>query len=376
MKNVFYFLKKYGMKTFDEFPFNEVDALIFSSLSYVQFWKYVPSLSDKKEGISLLDLTEDDIVVYKMCEGCIDEPRNRALLLTMRNKKRYQNVFLHFYEDSFDASVAEQFSAISFLLPGAVIVAFRGTDPTFIGWKENFQLSFLDVIPAQEKARIYLDQVAKKTKGKIYICGHSKGGNLAFHAALQCHKKTRDRLERVYNFDGPGFSKNVFVGDVYEELKDKMYKYIPKSSIVGLLMNHSKDFVVIKAAGFWIIQHDLFLWRINKKGHIHPVKNNSYHSRVFERANQEWINSISKEDRILFTDTLCEVLCAVGNVSIFDIKKHPIVYLRSVKKRIKKLEKTKRKLLHETLHSYFRISRKTRKALKKEKSHARKESCT
>lgn len=371
-RNVFYFLKKHGMKTFDEFPFNEVDALIFSSLSYVQFWKYVPSLSEKKEGISLSKLTEDDIVVYKMCEGCIDEPRNRALLLTMRNKKRYQDVILQFYEDSFDASVAEQFSAITFLIPNAVVIAFRGTDPTFIGWKENFNLSFLDEIPAQEKAREYLNQVARRTKEKIYLCGHSKGGNLADHAALRCYKKARSRIAGVFNFDGPGFLKDVFAGEAYEELKDKMYKYIPKSSIVGLLMNHSKDFIVIKAAGFWIIQHDLFLWKVNKKGHIHPVKNNSYHSRVFERANQEWINSISKEDRILFTDTLCEVLCAVGNVGVFDIKKHPIVYIRSVKRRFKKLEKAKRKLLRETLHSYFRISRKTKKELKKEKSHVRK----
>ena len=41
-----------------------------------------------------------------------------------------------------------QFSAITFILDdGTLFLAFRGTDETIVGWKEDFNMAFLNPVP-------------------------------------------------------------------------------------------------------------------------------------------------------------------------------------------------------------------------------------
>ena len=37
MKNIIYYMKKFGDRTLDEIPFNEVDSLILCQLSYLNY---------------------------------------------------------------------------------------------------------------------------------------------------------------------------------------------------------------------------------------------------------------------------------------------------------------------------------------------------
>ena len=60
-----------------------------------------------------------------------------------------------------DEETQTQFSALTMLLPdGSAYVAFRGTDDTIVGWKEDFNMAFTPEIPAQKYAAEYLRQVS------------------------------------------------------------------------------------------------------------------------------------------------------------------------------------------------------------------------
>ena len=61
---------------------------------------------------------------------------------------------------------------------------------------------------------------------KIYVGGHSKGGNLAMASVMKIRDAVYDRIVLVYNNDGPGFLKNEFGSDENKRLYKKLYNII------------------------------------------------------------------------------------------------------------------------------------------------------
>lgn len=63
---------------------------------------------------------------------------------------------------------------MTFHLPNQIdYIAFRGTDASFVGWKEDFNLCFQENIPSQISALNYVNNY--KTNHKLILGGHSKG---------------------------------------------------------------------------------------------------------------------------------------------------------------------------------------------------------
>ena len=149
----------------------------------------------------------------------------------------------------------EQFSAVTILMPnGMIYVSYRGTDNTIVGWKEDLNMSFKELVPAQTTAKNYLNKIAEKYKDKqIIVGGHSKGGNLAVYAAAYCEPKIQDRIIKVYNNDGPGFCDKVVNSEEYNRILNKVHTYIPKSSIIGRLLNHKEETTDLKGSNISVI---------------------------------------------------------------------------------------------------------------------------
>ena len=99
--------------------------------------------------------------------------------------ERFAGTKMFAFEDRSDAQT--QFAAVSFLLPDkSVFVAFRGTDTSLVGWKEDFNMSYLEAVPAQVRAAEYTAEIARVCRWhKLRIGGHSKGGNLSVYAACR-----------------------------------------------------------------------------------------------------------------------------------------------------------------------------------------------
>lgn len=141
------------------------------------------------------------------------------LLKALLSAPRFASLPLTFYQDCLDPEREMQFSALTVLLDtGEALLVFRGTDNTLVGWKEDFNLSFLEVVPAQSAALNYTARLAAARPGPLLLAGHSKGGNLAVFSASLSPPELRDRIGAVYSYDSPGFTQRVLSATGYQEL--------------------------------------------------------------------------------------------------------------------------------------------------------------
>ena len=147
-----------------------------------------------------------------------------------------------------DPEMKMQFSAMCVDLPdGTMCVAFRGTDNTIVGWREDFDMAYQTIVPAQEAAVYYLAQAAASTGRPLRIVGHSKGGNLAMYASSLVGHSVQDGILEIDSFDGPGMNTAMAVNEGYLRIKPKIRSYIPQSSIIGLLMEYVQPYTVVRS---------------------------------------------------------------------------------------------------------------------------------
>ena len=263
---VFDYLDWRGDISFSQMPLCEVDSLIFSLLSYIDFDGIVPSPKEIKR-INLLAAAKKFIKKYKD-EGKPDIgfiiPKDVVVLLAKAAKtKRFGEVWLSSYENKICDGEEKQFSALTFIFKNtegaeALFVAFRGTDDTIVGWKENFNMSFMQPVPSQLEAVEYLSAVAANAFGEITLGGHSKGGNLSVYAAVSAPERVKERINEVYNLDGPGFNIDFLASEEYRGMRDRIRTIVPHSSIVGMLLEHEESYEVISSSQTGLLQHNGF----------------------------------------------------------------------------------------------------------------------
>lgn len=320
MKNILTYLKDYGKYGFDELAFHETDSLILSQLSYLKFDGMVPGMHKVGTSASLRAL-----FVHPDRENLFVKDRyeenNRYLFEHAAFSKRFQNTKLRLFESFLDTVAETQFAAVLFELEkGPVYIAFRGTDETLVGWKEDFNMAFQAPVPAQEAGVRYLNAAAGRIKTpSFYVGGHSKGGNIAVYAAMMCKPKIRERLRAVYNFDGPGFTEALDQSEAYNAVKDRIVKLAPESSFIGMLFQTGEDYKVVASAGKeGITQHDPFNWIVDGINfqYLDAVSRKS--QRVNQRINH-WIADLNESQRQLFVDTLYQVLRATEAQTLMDL---------------------------------------------------------
>ena len=129
------------------------------------------------------------------------------------------------FQDIYD-SQDKQFAAVTYVIPnGPTVVAFRGTDSTIIGWKEDFMISYTSV-PSQDLALSYAIKHVGEADGDVIILGHSKGAHLALFAAAHLEEKYQDKLLHVYLNDGPGFNPDILDKSlIYKDLFGLLYHF-------------------------------------------------------------------------------------------------------------------------------------------------------
>lgn len=312
MSNLLDYLAWRGDLTLDKDPFNSIDALILSCLSYVNFDKVVPPKAQGK--ITIEKASEKFFSLHSEEELAQDKSFISfapAMLKALGQSERFKNAYLSYYVDDTDISREIQFAAVEIdTSDDRVFISFRGTDDTIIGWKEDFNLSFMTV-PAENEAAAYLEKVMKGRLDKVRLGGHSKGGHLAVYAALAANSDLTSRIENIYNFDGPGFNHEAMESDQFKTIKPKISKFIPESSIVGRLLENTVEPVVIKSTELGIMQHDPLSWQMEGKQFItcdFPDKI----SNLFDETMTTWLGEMSFDERKVFVDELFSVFEASG----------------------------------------------------------------
>lgn len=303
------YLTEYGDCPFSEKPMNDVDSLILCQLSYLKFDKMVPDVRENKPSIMLVELRER----WDFEKLFADErfaKSNRALVQGMLSGRRFRSLRMNCYINLVKKEWETQFSAITFLLEdNTVYVAFRGTDETLVGWKEDFNMAFLTPVPGQAYSVKYLHMVAKRLYGNFYVGGHSKGGNLAVYSAMKCVPKVQERIRRVYSMDGPGFQPKVLAECNYAKIADRVVKILPHSAMIGMLFEKDIPYRVVESKYLGIAQHDPYSWLVRgddfvKATDVHTVRKWS------NSTLNEWILSLNEVQLHTFVETLYQVALA------------------------------------------------------------------
>ena len=318
------YLKWRGDLVFCKETFSPVDMLIFSELVYSPLENVEPSCFGKKIG-ELFPLVYPDGVV----SGTSSLDDELFYLWTqLRDYPRFADIRLVNFVSKFDTQQQMQFAAATFVFGDMMVIAFRGTDASIIGWKEDLNMGYETPIPSQSEAVAYIDSVSVRNKD-IYLCGHSKGGNLAMYGGAFCKKPKR--IKAIYSFDGPGFDDDILATNKWMATMEKVSSYIPESSIIGMILSHSCEYTIVKSDNVGIMQHDPFNWHI-EAGRFEEVAETSFMSKLFRGTMQRFLASCPKEQRRVLVETVFKIIEASGATITNDIIPGLLRHLGGVKR--------------------------------------------
>ena len=342
MKNIIDYIQKYGDLTFEEKEFNKVDALALSQFSYLKLQGKVPNV-----GTMLPPVTLKSIALSDGVEDLFADERyrknNKALFDAMAASRRFADVRLNHYIDLISDKWEMQFSAVTaYLADGLTHVLFRGTDETMIGWKEDFNMSYLPETGGQREAVAYLNRVGKKLRRPIRVGGHSKGGNFAVYASAFCDKSVRDRIIAVYSNDAPGFRREVTESEEYRAVIEKVKSIVPESSVIGLLLSSEaahKYMVASSVKG--MLQHDGISWEVSRDRFTHLPELSPESLRVQAQIH-DWLDHLDIATRRRFVDALFDTLSASGAETVSDIMSGALKALSASGNALKAMDKDMR----------------------------------
>ena len=338
-------------RSFEELPFNEVDALILAQLAYEDIPRLVPALDDERNmygtfrgrmhhfpmdrhnlrqsakallraPFSAITLKQMDEVLHggadSACQHQVhavnftDPAIMHSFVRTVAANPRFSGLRVGAFAERFDTDEQTQTAALTFLLPdGTLVLSFRGTDDSLVGWKEDFNMAFQYPVPAQRMAADYICAVAKLWPGDMILTGHSKGGNSAVYAAMNAPAKIRKRIAAVYSLDGPGFPEHVVTSEPYLSTVSKVHKIVPDSSIIGMVLETPEPCVVVKADCEGLMQHFAFAWQVDGDAFVR-VDDIAPSSHEFNSSFNRWMTSLSREEREHAVDALFQVVHASG----------------------------------------------------------------
>lgn|SRR5574344_340936 len=316
MQNIITYAKE-ETRSFKEFPFNDVDSLIFSTIVYLDLASCVPNYGIKQE-VLLKSLDFSNVLMMTKNIGNVKE--YQKLLLNIQKNPRFCNFKLGNYIDYLNEKKEMHFGAMTFKNDEFTYVAFMGTTASLISWKEDFNMAYLSPVPSQKFAKKYLNYILHNNKGPIYVGGHSKGGNLAIYATMHTLFWHQSRIVKIFSHDGPGFTKKDFNSYRYKLIKHKIYKTLPSSSIVGMLLFSRENYKVIKSSTFSILQHNSFSWQIKNSDFVY-LNDRAWDSKYFDKTISNWLNDLNDKEKKIFINTLYNILNSVDYAKI-DITKN------------------------------------------------------
>lgn len=338
-----------------EKPLTVVDSLILSQIAYINFGAAVADLSDDRVTANLSDFYENMPGWEKMFAHVLPTAAAKELLIAVTQNPRFQKIKLNYYVDELDKKIEKQFSAVSFLLDEqTTYVAFRGTDDSILAWKEDFNMAYLHVVPAQAEAANYLKRVMKKTTGKVFVGGHSKGGNLATYAAMMLSGAEKERVVTIFSHDGPGLNNNWWQSWKFLTIKEKINKTLPQSSPIGILLEKQKDYKIVKSSRHSVMQHDPFSWVVKNDDFVY-VNKRAKSARYFDKSLAKWLDGLSKKKRELFVDTLYQVLTVAEITEVRQLQKMTPQKIAVLLSTFNNIDEETKKFLKQVLKNLVKI---------------------
>lgn len=384
---------------FKDRKFNAVDSLILCELAYVCMPESIPKYNDDSNALATVPLSEllrgeDFSSMFSSGSAKVDDFR-KSLLLAVAASPRYRGmrvgeVLERFDESKVDDSCEQQFAAVTFDLTDCIgyrcfVVAFRGTDNTLVGWKEDFNMAFRCPVPAQESAAEYLLSISRRAckdscksggirgicssvadyfanlfnkkndfknidldkvdlensdnknsnlensndcdlsdNPKIFVVGHSKGGNMAAYAAMRLDAQDRslgNHINKIYSMDGPSFGSDVVDPKVFSRVVSRIEKVVPQSAFIGLIMDTGVPYKVTLADSIGLMQHFGMYWQV-KDGDFDYCDHVTPRALAVSKAANDWMLNLPFEERKRRIDSVYSVFSSLGYSTFDEMSAH------------------------------------------------------
>ena len=301
------YLKWRNDVSFDVSSFNDVDNVILSCLAYTDFGELLSEHNKIYSIEETFKLFCEKHSLQEVRESKQFLERVPLLFEDMVVGDRYKGTRIGYYKDVLEKETIKQFAAVVFFLPdGTNYIAFRGTDSTITGWKEDFLMSCSSDTEGAKEAVAYLNEVAKNIEGDLILGGHSKGGNFAMYASIFCDEEVKERITKVYNNDGPGFRDEIIYTDEYKKAVPKICNIIPQTSIIGQLLSNYGKYTIIKSNATGIFQHDALTWEPTKDRFISSELDDF--SKFVKVALGTWLKELDDETRQSVVSTVFSMI--------------------------------------------------------------------
>lgn len=359
MPTILDYLQTNAERPFDQLPFGEIDALIIARIAYLPFDHDIVSTDAHTSAVkdASAALTADPELKRRVFwRYDVD------LAHLLQANARFGNLTLSHYVNEIDETTEMQFSAVTFhLSEKCCYVAYRGTDATLVGWKEDFNMTFTCPIPAQTRAVEYLNRVAADCpKDTIFILGgHSKGGNLAIYAGAFCKRAIQDRIRAVYSFDAPGFPDDILRKEAYRRIRKRISAFIPQSSIVGLMLEHEEPYAIVKSTELIpLLQHDVYSWQL-EGDHFCYLAQTTGSSRFLDRTLKGWIADMDPDKRESFVNALYDIVTETDAKTLRELNDSWFASARSIFETLSSLDSDTKSLLTDGIGLFVKNLRKS-----------------
>ena len=371
MANLFDYLHAHGHLDFAHTPLNQVDNLILAWLSYTDYQGIVPELGTL-DSIAIADAVQRFFASRTQTgkSGFFTSLNpmltSAQVLEKTAQTQRFGPVHLSSFVDRLDYERETQFAAVTMLIgDDLAYVSFRGTDHSLVGWKEDFYMSFMPSVPAQKEALAYLEAVAAHfPRRKLYVGGHSKGGNLAVYASVACAPPIQERILAVYNNDGPGFQDEALLaGDAYRRMLDKIETIVPQSSVVGMLLGHPGRYNIVKSAQMGLLQHNALNWEVQGAEFVREPSVTRF-SALMNMTLKEWLRGLDGAQLREFVDTLFAALDATGAKTLEELTTRKLKLATGLFETMRTLDAETRRMLLTMLRMLAQARRNARKELR------------
>ena len=355
MANIFDYLEWRSDVPFSCDPFNEVDNLVLAQLAYTDFDGCIPE--DKEDGATLKEIYEQYYHIHTREEILARTSfiaKAPLLMDKMIDSKRYGNIRLKGYVNYINDEKSQQMSAVQmYLSDGTVYLAYRGTDDTFTGWKEDLCFSYMEETAGQRESLLYMNEHFLDKSVKLRVGGHSKGGNFAIYASAFCDASIQENIIEVYSNDAPGFMYEITMKEQYQKLLPKIKAIVPEynkektASIIDYISNADKysqreksflDSLETNAKG--LMQHDANTWQVIRN-HFIEVEERSANSILADKTIRGWLKDLSLEDREVFVQTIFEVLESSGAACVSEFNRSIIANVPKIVMKLSSLPKEK-----------------------------------
>ena len=156
----------------------------------------------------------------------INEEEFSNIVNTIKNNRElYEKIKIVDVDNSVYGNISgsDRVVNVTFLYEDNLIVVYKGTAGDF-EWKDNVEGTYnISDTKQQRIALRYFDEMVEKFKDvkKIYVSGHSKGGNKSQYIGVL--RGNMSKLERVYSFDGQGFN-SIFLKKYNKEIENNRHK--------------------------------------------------------------------------------------------------------------------------------------------------------